>query len=1186
MSSGKNYKASGLQTSPNKLSGVSEGGLAQADSVILRNAHVLEPRRGHTAGSQFGTSSVINGNALAFFEGGRVVQYTDSSRYITRARAGAILDTSTVRLFRCDEIFGDLLDAAGGPNIPTYTAGTVGSGDGQILKARTFSGSGANFFTNVGSPYSGDYSNMQTQNWSVEFWCKPSTSAWGSDPTSHVVIAAAKGTPDPFTGTIYYVEIDKPTSKVRVIWENGTPGDGVGGTGTLSVALSIAALSFDVWTHVGVVVQGNGAASTCKFYINGALSSTATGLAAPTMGYTYANLYVGINPALTYQWWSGSLDDIRVSNIARTAAEILDTYNRGIGSFLEPEALAYDTGSGTWTTYSTGAYEPPDSTLLRTKFAEAQQSLFVTTSEGVKVTTALATAPVNAGVFKAWEAKYFVSADVSWTDATPGPWLNADAKVGYRIVWGYEDEYKRVILGAPSGSTYISIPASEAPDQPYSPQIRIPIPYGATTNHFYQVYRTNTSEGADVDPTEDYYKILEAYPPTLTQTLGVGAVSGNATTATATLASHGLTTGTRIFIGTGSAATTSGTFASNVYEITSTGTNTFTFLSTGNGTNTSSLSFDVWDIYHKDVTPDAAMFVPLYTNDTDGDGLGEKGAQFQPPLAKDLTLWDDRLWFANTTSKQLFKLTLLGIGAPDGIHTNPGDGVSDTITIAGTPYTFRSDDDVSGTTGLYATDQVLVHNSGDPSLIASDIEKSAKSLISRINQHSGNDHSVYAYYLQPSDSLVGEIWIESTDVGGDEFSVYASRPASWFPALTSTVTGARVSKSDALKNRLFYSKSRQPEAVPLLNFLDVGSANKAILRIIEQGDRLFVLKEDGIYVVSGSYPNFRVDSLDATTRLVVPDTAVAFNNRILGLTNRGVAAIGGGGVQILSTPINDSILPYIANSNAKLYSWGAAYESEKQYILGLASTNAVPSAVECFVFNGLDAGGWTRWPISRKFAGVNPSTDKLELLSYIDRRVYVENKAWTYADYADNHLLSYSLSTIVGTAWTFSVAPLYLSVGDIIQTANGALGYVSAVVSSTLFTVTTLSGSPNTGSTVLYNSIPCAVEWLPFSAGVPDHAKAFKEYTLHFQNANIRSFSSTFRTELQTTQQTQTLASVPFTYGLNPSEMQNIRRAVPLEAQRGAFLRVGITVQEALSRWALAGWTVEVEDTSQRNSRG
>ena len=66
--------------------------------------------------------------------------------------------------------------------------------------------------------------------------------------------------------------------------------------------------------------------------------------------------------------------------------------------------------------------------------------------------------------------------------------------------------------------------------------------------------------------------------------------------------------------------------------------------------------------------------------------------------------------------------------------------------------------------------------------------------------------------------------------------------------LANTLTATNLSKP----NRIYYSKILQPEAVPLVNFIDVGAQDQPILRIFPIRDSLFVYKSDGLYRISGA----------------------------------------------------------------------------------------------------------------------------------------------------------------------------------------------------------------------------------------------------------------------------------------------------------------------------------------------
>lgn len=101
---------------------------------------------------------------------------------------------------------------------------------------------------------------------------------------------------------------------------------------------SVGVLSLNNWHHVGFTREkATGNNWTYKIYIDGALDSTATaaGLDYAVPGdfhYVGIGNYVGNTGfGTTGSVLDGRLDDTRVSNIARTPAEILESYQRGMG---------------------------------------------------------------------------------------------------------------------------------------------------------------------------------------------------------------------------------------------------------------------------------------------------------------------------------------------------------------------------------------------------------------------------------------------------------------------------------------------------------------------------------------------------------------------------------------------------------------------------------------------------------------------------------------------------------------------------------------------------------------------------------------------------------------------------------------------------------------------------------------
>ena len=72
-----------------------------------------------------------------------------------------------------------------------------------------------------------------------------------------------------------------------------------------------------------------------------------------------------------------------------------------------------------------------------------------------------------------------------------------------------------------------------------------------------------------------------------------------------------------------------------------------------------------------------------------------------------------------------------------------------------------------------------------------------------------------------------------------------------------------------------------------MNYLDVGSADKDILRIIALRDSVFFLKEDGIWMLTGEdISTYRVSLFDNTAVLIGADTAVPCRLRVGQTLNR------------------------------------------------------------------------------------------------------------------------------------------------------------------------------------------------------------------------------------------------------------------------------------------------------------
>jgi hypothetical protein len=144
-----------------------------------------------------------------------------------------------------------------------------------------------------------------TGNITIEAWIKISSN------TSQYARIIGRGDA---TYRTYGLWIGNPATQNRILWQ-------IYGDGTPLNLMSATTLSLNTWYHIAVIRSTGGDA---KIYINGVLDNSSTGNTVtphsttfPTkMGYGDANVY-----------FPGTIDDVRIWNVVRTATEINDNKN-------------------------------------------------------------------------------------------------------------------------------------------------------------------------------------------------------------------------------------------------------------------------------------------------------------------------------------------------------------------------------------------------------------------------------------------------------------------------------------------------------------------------------------------------------------------------------------------------------------------------------------------------------------------------------------------------------------------------------------------------------------------------------------------------------------------------------------------------------------------------------------------
>jgi hypothetical protein len=222
---------------------------------------------------------------------------------------------------------------------------------------------------------------------------------------------------------------------------------------------------------------------------------------------------------------------------------------------------------------------------------------------------------------------------------------------------------------------------------------------------------------------------------------------------------------------------------------------------------------------------------------------------------------------------------------------------------------------------------------------------------------------------------------------------------------------ALFSENETKQNRIYFSKPQQPESVPILNYLEIGSKDKAILRIFPLRDSLFVFKEDGLYRISGEEIPFTVSLFDSSTVLIAPDSLDISNNALYCWTEQGITAVTEAGPDNVGRPIDVDLLR-LSSSQYTTFStatWGVGYESDNSYLVWTVENISDELAMQCYRY-GILTNSWTLWDKSNTCGVVNPVDDKLYLGSGTTNFIEKERKTFTRTDYSDEEV-AYTLES-------------------------------------------------------------------------------------------------------------------------------------------------------------------------------
>lgn len=884
------------------------------------------------------------------------------------------------------------------------------------------------------------------------------------------------------------------------------------------------------------------------------------------------------------------------------------------------DKLAYDSGNGVWVNYA-GSFEPPDADY-KMRSLEALKNFYFTTSEGIGKLDSLTSVPRQAGVPKA----------LGGTATTTGStgFLIENTAVAYRIVWGYEDANKNLLLGAPSQRLVVANPNGSGVD--VDVVLTYVIPATITTEYFYQIYRSRATATA-LDEPSDELQLVE---------------QGNPTAAQITAKSFTITDQTPYTL-----------MRATLYTSPSQ-----EGISNANYQPPLALDMDIFkgSAFYANIRQKQKLTLTLISVEFPSLGYYVDASTGTTDTSPTLTTIAD-------TSDLRIGMRIVGTGIPSGTtiigipsattvtmsaNATATGSVSvefqDRFSIGGVNYWAGSANNVS-------TNTFFVDATSTP---GPNINATALNLIQIINTSASNT-TIYADYLSALDELPGVILFEERTIGGAQFTATSTSGGSFSPELpdqyritanslanptvvtstahgltsgdsitiynsnsTPTINGARIvtvltsdtfsipvdvtgagtsgywiktdemvnSDNEVKQNRVAISKPGQVEAVPLYTYFDIGSANFEIQRVVALRDGIFFFKKDGIYRISGEgFSSYVVTLLDNTVTLKAPESAVPFNNQVFCFTTQGVCAVTDGGVEIKSVPIENTLLEISSEqyTNFASASFGVAYESSRQYMFFTVTEEDDEFATQAFIYNSI-TDTWTRWIMNRTCGVVNQALNKLFMAEADTGQIMIERKTFTNEDFADQEFAVDIASVDSSTQVTLTSAADVVMGMTLVQSNRRA--YIESVDGNVL----TITATNNlvTGAATVYEPIENIIEWNPIDCENPGILKQFSEISLFFQDAAFSSIDVTFSSNITGATSTVPIANNSgsggwgnFNWGAVPwggsyGGQAVLRTYVTRNQQRCSWLGIKLKTEESFTGFSLKGVSLMFNPMSSR----
>lgn len=574
-------------------------------------------------------------------------------------------------------------------------------------------------------------------------------------------------------------------------------------------------------------------------------------------------------------------------------------------------------------------------------------------------------------------------------------------------------------------------------------------------------------------------------------------------------------------------------------------------------------------IEYPDITEDSLMGASLYTNDTQ-EGIARGNTQ--PPACVDLVSYQNHMFYANTQLKASISFSLLGsLTSGDTISIKINDGTPIVLEgVSGSPINdneFQIDDGI--------TDAQL-------------IDSTARGIVRCISKVAPG---ISGFYASGYTDLPGKILIEVDD-SETTFSITYIPLSSGDPKFYPDMSEELEAEVETKPNRVYFSKLQEPEAVPLIHYLDVGSSDDAIVALAALRDRIIVIKEQSVHRITGTDVNsFATQLVDNTVQISDIRTVVNLSNRVFALSNQGIVAISDS-VQLLSRKVNDIVRGPFTKVHA------TALEKEGLYLL----TCSTSTDYYTIVYNSIN-NLFTTWKLNYSTIFSYTYKDRLIFGKDCDEistdSLLVQRNTLTSLDYADEFYAT--LPTLDGAIFTFNESDFAeLEVGSVLVQRETSEGteygkvLISELDEGTLTATVRYLAKPEPGieEWFAYKTIKTEIEFWPIVGKGISEYKDFNEVSLIYDVQLLGTVDVSFKTDLNPIEELISFSSVTetagwglFSWGMIPwGQTPDLTRTlvkrilVPLKVSMGHELIINIKTSTSNQQWEFSGISIKYQD--------